>query len=144
MKDWGVIPLHRPPDLILYLQPTSPFHASSDVTAGLDAMSSADADFLVIVKEVPEHPEKTPTIDESEVINRAPFGKDASADCKAIPSFKYPNGAIYAFPVGVFRRDNMIPVVGALPFMMDANESLDIDNPDDLMIARAVADYAHI
>jgi len=107
-------------------------------------MSSAQADFLVSVKKASEHPAKTLTIDERGVLNAAPFGGDSSANRQELPSFHYPNGAIYAFTVCAFRRDNMIPVVGALPFIMDAHESLDIDTPDDLMVARAVADYAHI
>ncbi len=134
----------EPSDLIVYLQPTSPFRSSSHVTAALETMSSAQADFLVSVKKASEHAAKTLTIDESGVINAAPFGGDSSANRQELPSFHYPNGAIYAFTVGAFRRDNMIPIVGALPFMMDTHESLDIDTPEDLMIARAVADYAHI
>ena len=131
-------------DLIVYLQPTSPFRSSSHVAAALEAMYSAQADFLVSVKEASEHPAKTLSIDESGVLTAAPFSGDSSANRQELPSFHYPNGAIYAFTVGAFRRDNMIPVLGALPFIMDAHESLDIDTPDDLMVARAIADYAHI
>ena len=131
-------------DLIVYLQPTSPFRSSCHVAAALEAMYSAQADFLVSVKEASEHPAKTLSIDESGVLTAAPFSGDSSANRQELPSFHYPNGAIYAFTVGAFRRDNMIPVLGALPFIMDACESLDIDTPDDLMVARAVADYAHI
>ena len=134
----------HPSDLIVYLQPTSPFRSSSHVTAALESMDSAKADFLVSVKEASEHPSKTLSIDERGVLKAAPFGEDSSANRQELPSFHYPNGAIYAFKVGVFRRVQIIPVVGALPFLMDAHESIDIDTPNDLMIARAVADYALI
>ena len=131
-------------DVIVYLQPTSPFRSGSHVTASLDAMFAAQADSLVSVKDVTEHPAKIVTIDAEGMIQAAPFGADSSANRQQLPSLQYPTGAIYAFTIESFWREKRIPIFGALPFIMMGHDSLDIDNPDDLMIARAVADYAHL
>lgn len=131
-------------DVIVYLQPTSPFRSSSHVTASLEAMFKAQADSLVSVKDVTEHPAKIVTIDAEGMIQSAPYGADSSANRQQLPSLHYPTGAIYAFTVESFGGERKIPIFGALPFLMSGHDSLDIDNPDDLMIARAVADYAHL
>lgn len=129
-------------DVVVYLQPTSPFRSSTHVTASLDAMFAAQADSVVSVKNSSEHPAKTITIDSGGRIQSAPYGTDASANRQQLPRLHYPNGAIYAFTIDSFRREDQIPIVGALPFIMSSQDSLDIDNQEDLMIARAVADYA--
>ena len=131
-------------DVIVYLQPTSPFRSSSHVTASLEAMFRAQADSLVSVKDVTEHPAKIVTVGAEGMIQSAPYGADSSANRQQLPTLHYPTGAIYAFTVESFRREQKIPIFEALPFLMRGHDSLDIDNPDDLMIARAVADYAHL
>ena len=69
---------------------------------------------------------------------------DPGANRQIFHQSVYPNGAIYVFSVASFREFGDIKVVGALPFFMGKVESLDIDDEDDLMIAKAVADSARI
>lgn len=131
-------------DVIVYLQPTSPFRTSSHVTASLEEMFRAQSDSLVSVTVASTHPAKIVTIGADGLVHAAPYGAEPSVNRQQLPKLHYPTGAIYAFTVGSFRREQMIPIFGALPFIMSGQDSLDIDNPDDLMIARAVADYAHL
>lgn len=134
----------RLPDRMVYLQPTSPFRTSSHVAAAIESMDSEGAGSLVSVKKVSEHPAKTLTIGESGVTGPSIYGADPSANRQELPIIHYPNGAIYAFTLECFRLEGKIPTIGSLPFLMGALESFDIDTPNDLMIARAVAEYAHI
>lgn len=132
-----------PSDILVYLQPTSPFRTSSHITKALEAMFAAQTASLVSVKEATEYPAKFVTTDSDGLIQPAPYGADASANRQQLPRSLYPNGAIYAFTVESFQREQSIPIFGALPFLMSARDSLDIDSPDDLTIAQAVAKYVH-
>ena len=44
----------------------------------------------------------------------------------------YPNGAIYIFTSKEFLASSQIPIHGAIPFVMSIENSIDIDNIDDL------------
>ena len=52
-----------------------------------------------------------------------------------LPSVYMPNGALYIFKVDEFLREEKIPRAHTIPFLMSEYDSLDIDTPDDLLIA---------
>ena len=52
-----------------------------------------------------------------------------------------PNGAVYFFKIRDFRKANKFPIVGSLPLMMAAAESIDIDNLSDLELAERIYNY---
>jgi CMP-N,N'-diacetyllegionaminic acid synthase len=52
-----------------------------------------------------------------------------------LPSLYMPNGAISIFKVDDFMREEMIPRTHEIPYLMSEYDSLDIDTPDDLLIA---------
>ncbi len=134
----------RESDTIVYLQPTSPFRSEVHVIAALEALNSHKSQCLVSVKEITDYPSKALTIGELGLTTTTPFWKDSGANRQDLPVFHYPNGAIYAFTIEAFRSKNEIPTIGALAFLMGSVESLDIDTPDDLLIAQAVANHAQI
>ncbi len=46
-----------------------------------------------------------------------------------------PNGAIYIFTIAEFLKRKGFPSNGSLPFIMSSNDSIDIDDKEDLKIA---------
>lgn len=129
---------------IVYLQPTSPFRTSARVDEAINAMESGDVDALVGVVRSYLLPEKTLVINESGLLALGPAGVDPGANRQGLAPSVYPNGALYIFSVGAFRERGDIPVAGAYPFLMGRVESLDIDDPEDLILARGVAASAGI
>lgn len=129
---------------IVYLQPTSPFRTSARVDEAINAMESGDVDALVGVVRSYQLPEKTLVINESGLLALGPAGVDPGANRQGLTPSVYPNGALYIFSVGAFRERGDIPVTGAYPFLMGRVESLDIDDPEDLILARGVAASAGI
>ncbi len=129
---------------IVYLQPTSPFRTSAHVDQAIDVMESSGTDALVGVVRSHQLPEKTLVINDSGVLALGPAGVDPGENRQSLPPSVYPNGALYIFSVGAFRQQGDIPVIGAYPFLMGKVESLDIDDPEDLILARGVAASAGI
>lgn len=129
---------------VVYLQPTSPFRTVAHVDQAIDVMESVGCDALVGVVRSHQLPEKTLIINKSGVLALGPAGVDPGVNRQDLAPSVYPNGAIYIFSVGAFRERGDIPVIGAYPFLMGKVESLDIDDPEDLILARGVAASAGI
>jgi CMP-N,N'-diacetyllegionaminic acid synthase len=129
---------------IVYLQPTSPFRTSAHVDRAINAMESAGVDALVGVVRSHQLPGKTLVINDSGALALGPGSLDPGENRQSLPPSVYPNGALYIFSVGAFRERGDIPVIGAYPFLMGKVESLDIDDPEDLILARGVAASAGI
>lgn len=129
---------------IVYLQPTSPFRTSAHVDQAINAMESAGVDALVGVVRSYQLPEKTLVINHLGVLALGPAGVDPGENRQGLTMSVYPNGALYIFSVGAFRERGDIPVIGAYPFLMGKVDSLDIDDPEDLILARGVAASAGI
>ena len=131
-------------DVIVYLQPTSPFRTARSVAQAIAAYERQPGGSLVSVVRSHQLPEKSLAISPSGLLELSPSAQDPGMNRQDFPEHVYPNGAIYIFSVGAFRRVGDIPVVGAIPFMMSKVESLDIDDADDLILARGVASHAGI
>lgn len=129
---------------IVYLQPTSPFRTSAHVDRAINAMESAGVDALIGVVRSHQLPEKTLVINDSGVLALGPAGVDPGKNRQGFNPSVYPNGALYIFSVGAFKDRGDIPIIGAYPFLMGKVESLDIDDPEDLILARGVAASAGI
>lgn len=131
-------------DRIVYLQPTSPFRTSVHVDCAIALMESAEAESLVGVVNCDQIVEKTLVVSPSGSLDLCQAGADPSANRQVFTRRVYPNGALYIFSVRSFRESGGVPIIGALPFLMGKIESMDIDDPEDLEIARAVAASAGI
>jgi CMP-N-acetylneuraminic acid synthetase len=129
---------------IVYLQPTSPFRTSSHVDHAINALESVGSDALVAVVRSHQLPQKTLVINEVGMLALGPAGVDPGENRQGLAPSVYPNGAIYIFSVGDFSERGDIPVIGAQPFLMGKVESLDIDDSEDLVLARGVAASAGI
>ena len=129
---------------LVYLQPTSPFRTAERVSEAIAVHERGTGGPVVSVVRSHQLPEKSLTISSTGVLELAPGAADPGKNRQDLPDSVYPNGAIYIFSVSEFRRRGDIPVVGAIPFMMSKVESLDIDDAEDLILARGVASHAGI
>ena len=118
-------------DIIVLLQPTSPLRTARHIDEAYQWFTESDCNCLVSVK----------TIDSKVLKASIQTGNYLSPIYQAgteykrrqdLPTVFLPNGAIYIFRVKQFLVDNTIPCERVIPFMMNLEDSFDIDTEADL------------
>jgi CMP-N-acetylneuraminic acid synthetase len=131
-------------DAVAYLQPTSPFRTAQDIDAAVDIMAATGADTVVSVVAVPHH------MAPSALMARREDGRIDFVAAPAERQFRRQdkerllarNGpAILLTRCAVVRAGELYgPHIR--PLDMHAFRSLDIDGPDDLLLAEAMRGLA--
>jgi CMP-N,N'-diacetyllegionaminic acid synthase len=122
--------------VIVYLQPTSPLRNESHIDAALQQMLAAGLDSVISVVEADKPPQKAFLLNAKGLLESLFDETLSNARRQDLPQCYYPNGAIYAFRISSFKDRGGFPSNGSLPFIMSANDSIDIDNPSDLIRAQ--------
>lgn len=122
----------------VYLQPTSPLRTGKHLQAAFEqlvAQESAEA----IVSVTPLEPKVywTMKIGEAGVLEPL-FPEAVSANRQSFDAVYRPNGALYIFSLSEFLKTGKFPIMGALPFVMSEDESVDIDTQADFEQAKAL------
>lgn len=120
-------------DYLILLQPTSPLRTAEHIDAAFYKLLESKADSLISVSELEHHPLKTFTINtkgflEGIVNNEFPFSPRQSLT-KAFRA----NGAIYIIEIASFLKKNVLITNRTTHFLMDNEESVDIDSNKDLI-----------
>lgn len=123
---------------IVYLQPTSPFRTTRHIDDALEQMLAANAQSLVSVSEMEKSPFKMFTLDAKGCLQSLFDEKLSNARRQDLPAVFAPNGAIYVFRVSEFKARSGFPSNGSLPFIMNQEDSLDIDTEDDIRRAEMI------
>lgn len=123
---------------IVYLQPTSPAR-TSEMVEQVFQMIAEDTSVKSVVSVT--HPTKSPywslNVDANGKLKPL-FPEAYSANRQSLPEAFVPNGAIYAFKLSEFKKENRFPFVGALPYFMSEEDSIDIDTQADFDRAKAI------
>jgi CMP-N,N'-diacetyllegionaminic acid synthase len=120
---------------IVYLQPTSPFRTARHIDDALEQMLGADAQSLMSVSETEKSPFKMFTLDAKGRLQSLFDEELSNARRQDLPAVFAPNGSLYVFRVSEFKARGGFPSNGSMPFVMNANDSLDIDTEDDILRA---------
>lgn len=124
----------RLPDYFVLLQPTSPLRTGTHVTQCLQAFLASSAACTVSVTETEHHPYKDFTLEQGHL--HPLFGTEyLSQPRQRLPAVYRPNGAIYAMKSRTFLERHSFFVEPALPYIMENNDSIDIDTGFDLQVA---------
>ena len=124
--------------IIIYLQPTSPMRSVRHVQEALKVYYSNKLP-VVSVTEVSQIPEKMLRLNEVGQLEPLILGSNPAQNRQSFKSTLIPNGAVYIFSIADFERISDIPVLGAIPYAMSAEDSIDLDNPFDIKIAELLA-----
>lgn len=122
--------------ILVYLQPTSPFRASVDIDRSLELLTSGDAEGVVSVTEVAENPEwmyrlsATDSVLEPVIANHSAFRR------QDLPRTVRLNGAVYCAAAASLLPDGNFFRLRLAGYEMPASRSIDIDEPEDLELAR--------
>ena len=124
-------------DYVILLQPTSPLRTAKHIDKAIELCINSDSSSLVSVKEVNENPIIMRTIENNKLNEVLKFDGD-NLRRQDLPKFYIFNGAIYITTVD-FIKDNMVFVDdNTLPFIMEEQVSIDIDNMIDLKVVEYI------
>lgn len=129
------------PEYFMLLQPTSPFRSAQDIRAAARTARLNDADAVVSVMEVKHHPYWTKSIDRQGRLHKFIDSKLADSRRQGLTSVYCLNGAIYLVRRRVLLLKHTWCPDGAYAHVMPASRSLDIDDADDLAMARVLFNH---
>jgi CMP-N,N'-diacetyllegionaminic acid synthase len=127
------------PDLVVHLRPTSPMREASWIDAAVELLANSEADSVRSVSEPTQHPYRVFRIDARGYLD--PIMKLEHPTPYVLRRQELPSMYYYNCVIDVTRPstiENMHSMTGTkiLPFIMKADESIDVDSPRDLTIAR--------
>ncbi len=138
--DWLAEAEGYTPDLLVLLQPTSPLRTADDIDAAV-ALIAREADAVVSVCPARTHPALTRRVSDDGRLQpylEAVAPPDRRQDA---PRAYEINGAIYVIRPDVLRARQTWYTDHTLAYVMPVERSLDIDEPFDLELLRALLAY---
>lgn len=119
-------------DIIVYLQPTSPFRNYLDIKKSISLFNKNRQKPLVSVKQINVCIYKTLYINKNFL--RSFFGeKEMTISRQKVPNSYEVNGAIYIFKIKNFNKKQRFPIEKSTPFVMKNIKNLDLDEYQDLV-----------
>jgi len=126
----------RLPDILVLLQPTAPLRRGRHVDEALELLISSGARSVVSVTPVPghHHPAWQFSIRDGALV---PFleGTKVPARRQDLEATYTRNGAIYAAGAAAWLEGGFIYGPGCVPYVMEPEDSVNIDGPEDLALA---------
>ena len=123
-------------DILIYLQPTSPFRKIKHIDESIKKFLQKPELSLVSVKKNDQTIFKSVKKIKNNVMIPIFNSKFLTMNRQDFQDTYISNGSIYIFKIKNFKINNSIPVKKFQPYLMSKQESLDIDNINDLMEAR--------
>lgn len=131
----------KPYDVVVKLQPTTPFVLPSHIDACLDQVAVAGTNCCFTARKVAEPPHwmfsQTESGEAKLLIAEAIKGQFEHA--QLLPAFYFPTGAAYAVRVSALREQRRIYCEPYRMAPMEPERSVDVDDDLDLIYADAVA-----
>ena len=122
------------PDIIVLLQPTSPFRKAEQIDEAIRTLQNSDADSIVSVQKVPHsmNPNSVMRLTPEGLLESFSDQKQEITIRQQKPKFYARNGAaIYAFTTECLLKKNSFFGDKTLPFLMQTLESWDLDDLED-------------
>ena len=128
------------PDIIVLLQPTSPFRKSNHIDEAISLFEKNNADSLVSVVEIPHNYSPYSAMQLKDGFLKPFLDYDEKNNQRQKkPNFFARNGAaIYIFTINCLMNKNSFYGDKILPYLMDEKLSLDIDTEWDFEIAEKI------
>ncbi len=118
-------------EYFVLLQPTSPLRNAFHLTSCLKEFFLSQCLSAVAVTEAEHHPWKM-VLSSNGIIKPVHTLKSLEQPRQELPTAYRVNGAIYVMPTNIFCERRCFFVDPVFPFIMDQQDSLDIDSEDDL------------
>ena len=122
------------PDILVYLQPTSPQRTTDDITRSLKLFADIKTQAVISVYETDNKFLKSFLIEDGELqlLSKEPWPMMPRS---LLPKTYMANGAIMAIRTEAFRKSNNLFTSHTVPYVMLAERSIDIDFHDQALQA---------
>jgi CMP-N-acetylneuraminic acid synthetase len=120
---------------MMVLQPTSPFRGAHHIIEAVNLLQVTGSDAVVSVVECEHHPFKTVRVENQRIVPSKDH-HSLETSRQELPRLFRPNGAIYLAPLNVTRSQSSLIPARAYALEMSREDSLDIDDEDDLLLAQ--------
>jgi len=125
-------------DAVMTLQPTSPFRTTHHIDECISLLADSDADSVISVVNVGGHHPARMKYLENGVLIDPPFAERVENQPRQLLQPMYiRNGAIYLSRVSALRQ-RTFKGLKSLGYVMDLRDSVNIDDPLDLVVAEAM------
>lgn len=126
------------PEIIVYLQPTSPLRDFRDINSSIELMLSKKATAVISVNELEKKYLKTFVAVKSGYLKGSVSNKHPFMNRQQLPNVYMPNGAIYIITRKEFMKTGQLFSNKTLPYTMTAEKSFDLDTMEDLKKLRQI------
>lgn len=127
----------RPAVSFALLQPTSPFRTATHIDAALALFrNQMQRGSVVAVRDLAEPPQKSMAVKADGTLVPLTGWDDLTSPAQQLPRAVLPNGALYVGDAAVFRDRPFFFHTPCRPYLMSAEDSLDIDTAADLEACR--------
>lgn len=127
-------------EYLCLLQVTSPFRSPEDIDKALERLDSSDAE-TVVTTSTYETPPFWAVESDDDGFLRPYFGDEylwSKTQTQSVPTLRHPNGAVFAASTEAFRRELSFYTDRTVGVKMPSERSVDIDEPIDLRMSRAL------
>ena len=122
-------------DYIIMLQPTAPLRLAKDIDRAINILIDNNSDSIISVVNVENfHPMKMKIINNNFLYDYVE-SKVENPPRQGLPEIYIVNGAIYAVKRDVFIKENTFKGEKCLPYVMESDDSINIDAETDFLIA---------
>ncbi len=128
------------PDIICVLQCTSPLRTSEDIDKTIEKMFETSSDCAVSIREVKSNPYWTNVLEGNKLKYFIEEGKNITRR-QDLPKVYELNGAVYVVKTEAFKREGKIEAENITGFVMEEENSIDIDNIIDFKTAEFILKY---
>lgn len=135
--DWLVLNEQVVPEGIMMLLPTSPLRLKEDIKGVVNLFKDNVADSVISVVDLGKYMTNLRYMLHQEIVPVDP-GENKNAQRQGLSKLYSVNGSIFLARPLALREAGTFHLEGALGYVMDALNSIDINSEQDLMIARTI------
>lgn len=129
------------PELVIFLQPTSPLRASTDIDAAVKLLQDSGADSVLSVKTVTEYPQWMKKMDAEQRISPLLEQLEIKTNRQDLEKSYILNGAIYLSTTASMKKSHSFYCSDTRGYLMPRDRSIDIDTLYDFLIAEALLSH---
>jgi len=132
VMDWLKEKEDYKPDIIVYLQPTSPLRDKKEINGALETFFRKNCTTLISVYELEKKYLKTFTLNDKGFLQGSVNNKYPFMNRQELPNVYMPDGAIYIITRSAFVKTGQLFSDKTIPYFMGPGGNIDIDSIDDL------------
>lgn len=133
--------LIEPIDYLVLLQPTSPLRTGRHIDHAIETMFEKKSESIVSVCECEHSPLWTNTLSDNGSMKDFIEPKYANLRSQDLDKYYRLNGAIYIINVDTLRESNNLLLDGSYAYIMNSEDSIDIDTMYDFICAESLLKY---